>query len=535
MKRYMIIFVALFLMVRPMPVVYGMEAATQQNSSATTKDVLLIYDQLALDTAYRNNLNAVENLLTALSRTAEITSIDEYSSGRMSDYQKVILLKNTDNRVSNLAFINDCQNYAGAMVYIGFATAGLIPALDNFPISRQLGRTVSVNMNQLVINSIWIDELRVIDELPGSTKTTILVGTAAYPFAKSLEKLTYVPTFIDSPGFVLALGGILKDWFVLEKSVDMTLLIPDIYPFSDLNMVIETSDAFYASGIPFALGVVPIDDNIDFPAMARFYQVLRYVQSRNGTIIVHRPSPDTISDSGTVLSKKMYAVITKMVENGVYPLGLATAKSLFFDDVSRLNPLNLFSSGIILPDDEISEGGSKETWALHSGSLGISLETIGNTSSSTRNFGNYPINTTLVIPLPENQATLAAQLEMINNKWLSLTDYKALNNYWTIGQNTLTSSASGIRVNGLPISLIFDEEPIEEDYLYQKPPEYSLEKIFTAGNAFLLSVVGLIIVVFSMIVIFSRRVYLKKFRKVVNNEKKNEPEKNPHDQEENTP
>ena len=47
-------------------------------------------------------------------------------------------------------------------------------------------------------------------------------------------------------------------------------------------MVIKTSEAFYASGIPFTLGVVPIDDNMDFPAMARFYQVLRYVQSRNG-------------------------------------------------------------------------------------------------------------------------------------------------------------------------------------------------------------------------------------------------------------
>jgi hypothetical protein len=350
-----------------------------------------------------------------------------------------------------------------------------------------------------------------------------------------MERLTFVPTLIGDPGFTLGLGQILKEWFGLAATAQMTLLIPDIYPFSDLNMVIETSDAFYASGIPFTLGVVPIDDNIDFPAMARFYQVLRYVQSRNGTIIVHRPSPITVSDGNGMLSEKMYAVITKMVENGVYPLGLATGESLFFDEVSSVNPLNLFSSGIILPDPGITAPDSKETWVLNSASLGISLETIASTSSPNRNFGNYPINTTIIMPLPENEGALAAQLGIFNNKWLSLTDYKRLNNYWTIGQNTITSSTSGIRVNGLPVSLSYDEEPIEAEYLYQKPPEYSLEKIFTAGNTFLLTVVGIIILLFIVIVIFSRRVYLNKFRKIAHNEEKNEPVKTSPDQEDNTP
>lgn len=527
--------IILAIMVLLMPVVFGAAAIDQEDITVTTKDVLLIYDQLAVDTVYRNNLNAVETLLTTLSQTAEIASMDEYRAGRMSAYQKVIILKNTDNAIANPAFITDCQSYSGAMIYIGFAVPGLIPGLDRVSVSHQMGRTVSVNLNGLAINSIGIDDLWVIEEVPGAGETTIAVGASRYPFSKTIEKITYVPTFIDNPGFTLGLGGILKDWFGMVTPADMTLLIPDIYPFSDLNMVIKTSEAFYASGIPFALGVVPIDDNMDFPAMARFYQVLRYVQSRNGTIILHRPSPDTVSDGRTVLSEKMYAVITKMVENGVYPLGLASGESLFFDEVSRVNPLNYFSSGIILPEPDISDPGRKETWVLNSASLGISLETIANTSSANRNFGNYPIDTTIIMPLPENEAVLAGQLTIINDRWLSLTDYKDLNNEWTIGQNTITSSAAEIRVNGLPVSLTYDEEPIDDDYLYQKPPEYSLEKIFTAGNTFLLTVVGIIIVVFIVIVVFSRRVYLNKFRKVVGHDEKNEPVENSQDQEDNTP
>lgn len=535
MKRNIFIFIALVIMVLRMPVIHGAQAVDQENITVTTKDVLLIYDQLAVDTVYRNNLNALETLLITLSQTAEITSMDDYRAGRMSDYQKVIILKNTDNAIANPAFITDCQNYSGAMIYIGFVAPGLIADLDRVPVSYQMGQTVSVNLKGLVVNSIGIDDLWVIEELPGADETTIVVGASRYPFSKTIEKITYLPTFIDNPGFTLGLGGILKDWFGMATPADMTLLIPDIYPFSDLNMVIKTSEAFYASGIPFTVGVVPIDDNLDFPAMARFYQVLRYVQSKNGTIIIHRPSPATVSDGSTVLSEKMYAVVTKMVENGVYPLGLATGGSLFFDEVSRVAPLNYFSSGIILPESGISDPGRQETWVLNSASLGISLDTIARTSSINRNFGNYPIDTTIIMPLPENEAVLAAQLTIINDKWLSLTDYKRLNNDWTIGQNNLISSASAIRVNGLPVSLTYDEEPIDEEYLYQKPPEYSLEKIFTAGNTFLLTVVGVIIVVFIVIVAFSRRVYLNKFRKVVGQDEKNEPVKNSQDQEDNTP
>lgn len=535
MKRRILIFITLILMVLPMPVIYGEEAVDRENITVTTKDVLLIYDQLAVDTVYRDNLNAVETLLSALSRSADISPIDDYRAGLMSGYQKVIILKNTENPITNPAFIRDSQNYSGALLYIGFVAPGLLPSLDSLPLSRQVGQTVFVNLNGLASSSIWIDDLRVVDEQPDPGQTTIGVGSEAYPFSKTFEQLTFVPIFIGNPEFTLGLGEILKDWFGLTTTAQMTLLIPDIYPFSDLNMVIETSDAFYANGIPFALGVVPIDDNVDFPAMARFYQVLRYVQSRNGTIVVHRPSPATVSDSSTVLSENMYAVITKMIENGVYPLGLATGESLFFDEVNSVNPLNLFSSGIILPDPGITAPGSNETWALNSASLGISLETIASTSSPNRNFGNYPINTSIIMPLPENEAALATQLGIINNKWLSLTDYKRFNNYWTIGQNTITSSASGIRVNGLPVSLSYDEEPIEAEYLYQKPPEYSLEKIFTAGNTFLLTVVGIIIVIFIVIVIFSRQVYLNKFRKVVNKDEKIESVKNPQDQEDNTP
>lgn len=497
-----------------------------ENNISRPAAVLVIYDNLAIGTASNNNLYSLETLLSDLVQTAEIMTIDDYQPGRMADYQKVIILKNSENVIDNESFRLDCQKFSGEIVYIGFISTGLLPGLEGLPIECQMGRTVSLNKGEMTINSIWVEDLRVINQLPSIGETTIVVGEKRYPFSVKLNNITVVPTYSGNQSFQLCLGELLKNWLTPSDAVSMLVLVPGIYPFSDLNQVVAMSDAFYASGIPFALGVVPIDDNMDYPAMARFYQVLRYVQSRNGTILIHRPSPETISDSDTALSEKMYAVMNKMVENRIYPLGLVTGEDLFFDDFNSLTPLNAFSSGIIISDPvqapQIIPAGN-ETWALNRASLGIDLETVVNTQSQTRNFINYPISTAIVLSLPKDDAALADQVEVINTKWLSLTDYKNLQNYWSIGQNTIQSGFGEIRLNGMPVSLAYDEEPVDDQYAYQKPPEYNLAKLFTAGNVFLLTVVGIIIIVFIIIVIFSRRIYLNKFRKIVDQDEHKKP------------
>lgn len=488
------------------------------NNMIEAKEVLVIYDNLAIGTANSNNLNSLETLLSDLAQTAEITTIDDYQAGRMMDYQKVIIMKNTENSIANESFRSDCQKFSGEIVYIGFISTGLFPGLDQLPINRQMKQTASLSKGAMTINSIWVEDLRVINQLPSIGETTIVVGEKRYPFSVKLNNITVVPTYIGNQSFQLCLGELLENWLTPSADVSMLVLVPGIYPFSDLNQVVAMSDAFYANGIPFALGVVPIDDNMDYPAMTRFYQVLRYVQSRNGTILIHRPGPETVSDSDTALAEKMYAVMNKMVENKIYPLGLVTGENLFFDDFNSLTPLNAFSSGIIISDPtqatQIIPAGN-ETWALNRASLGIDLETVVNTQSQTRNFINYPISTAIVLSLPKDEAALTDQVEVINNKWLSLTDYKNLENYWSIGQNTIQSRSGEISLNGMPVSLAYNEEPVDDNYAYQKPPEYNLAKLFTAGNVFLLTVVGIIIVVFIIIVIFSRRIYLNKFRKIV--------------------
>lgn len=528
MKQIISIFLTLILLVAPLPMAQANENLNEnynENLANEVKDVLVIYDQLAIGTAYSDNLSAVEALLSALSQTIEVVPMAAYQPGRIQKYAKVILLKNTENPIENEALKADLLNVTGEMLYIGYLTPGLMPKLGSVDIIRQMGQTVTLSLGQLTIASIWLDQVRVINQQPNQqpndNQTAIAVGGTTYPFSQTIDNITVVPTFTGNNGFRIGLGGLLKNWLAPAASTDMVVLIPEIYPFSDLDMVIKISDEFYANGIPFALGVAPIDNNSDYPAMERFYQVLRYAQSKNGSILIHRPSPETLADSETALSEKMVRMLDTMVAKGVYPLGLVTPEALFFQDHNTVSPLNSFSSAIILadqldqPEQNPADTGMKNTWALDQASLAIDFATVKNTGSQIRQFGSYPISTAIILPLPPDEASLDAIIATINSKWLSLTDYKQLNNQWAIGQNSITSGAGNITVNGAPISLTFNEAPIDEDFAYQKPPDYSLEKIFNLGNAFLLIVVGIIIILFTIIVVFSRRVYLNKFRKKV--------------------
>lgn len=65
------------------------------------------------------------------------------------------------------------------------------------------------------------------------------------------------------------------------------VVVGPIYPFSDLGNITAVADALYEQAIPFVLLVMPVYQNLDFPAMDRYADALRYAQARGGTAVMH--------------------------------------------------------------------------------------------------------------------------------------------------------------------------------------------------------------------------------------------------------
>lgn len=83
------------------------------------------------------------------------------------------------------------------------------------------------------------------------------------------------------------------------------ILIDEIYPFSDLNMLCQTADKFYNSGINFIVSVMPIYENFDYPAFKSYAQVLRYIQYKGGSIVLHNPIVKENEEEKETIAEKL--------------------------------------------------------------------------------------------------------------------------------------------------------------------------------------------------------------------------------------
>jgi|LGOV01.1.fsa_nt_gb hypothetical protein len=490
-------------------------------------DVVILYDQLAMDTQYAGNLIALENVLTAQGKTMMVLNFTDYSQGMMNEFSRMIILKNSKNDIINTELIDDFRNYSGEIMYIGQLSQELIENKAVFNGMSQSQSSIQLfDQNHTFSNEI-VEECHYINENETDSQLFIAVNGIKHPFSKKNETIQWVPLFLDNASFQICLGDAVKTWFSnSENNAMMTVVIPNIYPFSDLMLLVETTNKLYEYGIPFTVGIVPVTENIEYPAMQNYYQVLRYAQSKNGSIVIHQPDQQTtngiIENSNTIIDKE----VKILIENGIYPLGIIASEEMLFTTQKEDNLLSSFSSGVIIQNDNETIIENKSSWGFEKSSLGITMQQIDDTRSNTRRYHNYGIDTTIIIDLSEDLIALDGVIERLNYKWMKITDFKEIQNQWEIGDTSLYSDALGITINGMGVSLSYNDDEIIDDYDYQEKQQYSLEKIFNAGNRVLLIFVGLIIIVFIGILLLSRWVYLNKFRKKI---KKKDKEKNKKD------
>lgn len=88
---------------------------------------------------------------------------------------------------------------------------------------------------------------------------------AQLPFAVSSGRSAYLPYLKQGDFTAIAAAYVLKDWLHYTEQPQMYLVIKEIYPFSDLNLLEQMADRLYRSGIPFIASVRPVFANTDFP------------------------------------------------------------------------------------------------------------------------------------------------------------------------------------------------------------------------------------------------------------------------------
>jgi hypothetical protein len=193
---------------------------------------------------------------------------------------------------------------------------------------------------------------------------------------------------------------------------------------------------------------MPLYENTGYPAFKRWAQLLRYVQSRGGTIVLH--------DAIVQADMEEKVSVEEMTER---------AKSALTAENVNLYELSLSPYPI-----------------------GFSF--IENTDSPGKQFAGLTLNAVVEYPLPEDGQGITDMIAGLNREWLTISDYKR---------------------NFTDESTLFDETPYDEDYQYVEEEEQSYQEFFTIGNNLLIVAVGVSIAVLAALFTVGRHLYRRKF------------------------
>lgn len=300
-------------------------------------------------------------------------------------------------------------------------------------------------------NTEFFEECRLINQASGKTVGTILGGNDKnYAFAAMADDGNwYIPCYeADNIGAVLLLGQVLQQMKRVEETGKTYFILDEVYAFSDLNKLCGWTDLLYENGIPFLVRVMPIYENLDYPAFLRFTQVLRYMQSRGGTITLHEPFMISQHMETEPLVDKMERFKQALTEEFVY----------------YREPENI--PYFIRPE---------------------SLQEI---VSENKNFGSLPIDIMVGVTPEKTNREFTVFLEQVNRKWMLFTDLQKMYEESTF---------------------IYKEQTKEQEFDFRETKEAAFTGFFDVSDRILMSVVGFSLILLVLFLLVGRKWYRRKF------------------------
>lgn len=124
-------------------------------------------------------------------------------------------------------------------------------------------------------------------------------------------------------------------------SQELFIAVDKVYPFSDLNKLMDTAESLNNKGINFICVIMPIYQNYEIAAYKKFIEVLKYVEEMGGRFFIHYP---IFNEEGTynLDSREGFKrSIEEYRKNGINILGIRISRDKIFKNRDVFEGLNL--------------------------------------------------------------------------------------------------------------------------------------------------------------------------------------------------
>jgi uncharacterized protein YdaL len=521
LKRGAIIIVLLLLAGNLLPLAPAASAAAPAAPAApvAAQHVLLLYDSLAKGTGREGNVAELQRLLAAYSTQVTLESISDYEQGSMSAYTGMItVINSTELEIANSAYLQDAAGFTGSVMYVGYNPPVRVQQALGLKTEIWHGASVSLSIGGFTGIALEVEEMPYIAASQDGRnygEWSFGGGGEKVPYAVSGGEFTYLPYLKQGDLSSMAAAYVLKDWLQSSAQPAMYLVLKEIYPFSDLDLLGKTADKLYQSGIPFIASVRPVFGNTDFPAMKRYLEALRTVQSRNGSIVVNAPAvrpPISLSDRS--LHEKMNSFINVLIEGGVAPLGMAAESYWTYDKEYSTAGMGFFDSAVLYADEEALYMEQTDTSAIFPSTLySLPLELLQGISRTGKAMPELPLNAAVTVDLPEDGDALDSLMESLGEEWYTFADYKREVHNVATDINTIEATDGVINVNGSILNVDYTPQTVIADYQYQEKQATSFNRLFSVQNQFFIVVILIALLLFGGLLTIGYRLYRRKYLK----------------------
>ena len=495
----------------------GLSACAEADSPTETAQILLLYDGRNPKTS-REDVEIFCRMMTSLGKSLAFGDVRDFGEN-LSEYEYVVCCRLEEIDAREMAAIRD---YQGNLLILGsrFMARYLNETGRTELILREGTLDRGVLQYAFATDEVFKEIVDVEDisqfQTEGGERGTVFVNGESYPFWSSIAGVRYTPVTSLAPE--LAQAAILQEmtdwmWPYLNAppAYSQYLVLDEIYPFMDPELLLTQIDALIADEIPFVLSVMPIYDNTAYPAMAQFCQILQYAQKSGGFIVMHAPIIQTVERN----TEEMFQILTDglqaYVDNGVYPLGIEVPMRWTYDDyylelMRRYRTVFVYDDGESSGFDPSGPGYNRLYYNYHQLIMPtIPLDRLGVSHLTCYSSAVY---------LKSYDAD-AAQIHDVVSVMKRLR--VPFGNLWKLNHAVWANNLSEIyengylRVNGAPVELTYAPVEFDENYDYNRDIIQRITVSIREQNRLLTGATVAIVLMFSVFIFYLRRANRRSF------------------------
>lgn len=486
-------------------------------ADSTTTHVLLLYDSLAKQTTKEGNIEALQRMLAAFGVQVTLRSYEHYEPGMLAQFNKVIGIQNTaDLPITNSDYLHEFENYTGDYMHIGMH----VPSKVQSDLNMQT-KTANLVSIQLQIDrftqSVRSDQsISYIASAIGTTYGSLSSDNneVQAPFAVRHNQFVYIPYYEQGNLSELMVAYPLKDWLGITHKAQTYVLFKEIYPFSDLTLLMQLADQLYEAGIPFIASVRPVFSNTDYPAMLRYLEALKYVQSKNGTILVNAPVVQPVISQERPLDAQMESFINVLADYDIAPLGLGAEMYWSYDRQYGDKGMAFFNSVVLFPNENIMHREQTPTsYSFASSGFSLNPRNLNQANYSGTIPPQLPMDTFLTYDFINDADELDQVIQSLTHSWGTFGDYKNSTHTVRTTANTIASHNGILSINHKAVDLNDVPQDVKTDYEYIEEQEQSFETLFGIQNKIFVVLIMISLLVFGMLFIIGYQLYKRKYFK----------------------